>query len=175
MNYFWLDASAIVKRYLNEEKGTSEMHYFFNHVPQERMMICVSATVGEVISIFTRRRNINKSDPKNKDGITENSFKKLTQMFESEVSQHPQVTKVYPTNSQIDDSVKFIMKYPIGNYDAIILQCALNKANELRIIGNNLIMVSSDQKLLRTSRNEGLSTFNPETNKIKYLNDLINA
>ena len=47
MIYFWLDASAVVKRHVLED-GTSNMQYFFNHVTPERMMLCMSATVGEV-------------------------------------------------------------------------------------------------------------------------------
>ena len=54
MNYFWLDASAIVKRYINEV-GTPEMKYFLKCIPPERMMVCTPITIGEVIYIFGRR------------------------------------------------------------------------------------------------------------------------
>ncbi len=161
MNYFWLDASAVVKRHVLED-GTPNMQYFFNHVPQERMMICMAATVGEVI--FVLRGRI-------KD---KNRFNQEKQLFESKVSQHPQVAKVYPTNIQIDASWQFIEPYSINNTDAIILQCALDNANELRIDGHDLILVSSDRNLLKAARNEGLGTFNPATNKRAYLISLIN-
>ena len=57
MNYFWLDASAVVKRYIKEIEGTPEMRCFFYCVSPERMMICRPVTIGEVISIFVRRKN----------------------------------------------------------------------------------------------------------------------
>jgi predicted nucleic acid-binding protein len=160
--YFWLDASAVVKRHVLED-GTSNMQYFFNHVTPERMMLCMSATVGEVIFVLGRRI---------KD---KTRFNQEKQLFEVEVSQHPQVTKVYPTNIQIDASLQFIEPYSINNADAIILQCTLDNANELRTDGHDLILVSSDGDFLKAARSEGLRTFNPATNKLGYLQTLINS
>ena len=165
MNYFWLDASAVVKRYISEPNGTPEMHYFFAKVPPDRMMICRPVTVGEVMSIFVRRKN-------NRD-ITTVIFNQIKQLFETEISQQPDVVKVYPSNSQADASVVFIESYSINSSDAIILQCALDKANELRIDGHDLILVSSDKGLLKAAISEQLQTFNPETNVQAYLDGLI--
>ena len=167
MNYFWLDASAVVKRYIPEPKGTPEMQYFFNHVPAEQMMICRPVTVGEVISIFVRRRNDRT--------ITTVDFNQIRQLFETEISKQPDVVKVYPTNTQSDVSVAFIEPYSINSADAIILQCALDKANELRMGGHDLILVSSDKGLLKAARLEGLRTFDPETNSQAFLDVLISA
>ena len=163
MNYFWLDASAVVKRYVTEPKGTPEMRYFFGKVSPERMMLCRPVTVGEVIFILGRRI---------KD---KQRFDQQKQLFETEVSQHPQVVKVYPTNTQMDDSLQFIEVYSINTADAIILQCALDKANELRMDGHDLILVSSDKGFLKAARSEGLRTFDPENNARAYLDGLINT
>lgn len=154
MNYFWLDASAVVKRYIPEPKGTPEMQYFFNHVPPEQMMICRPVTVGEVISIFVRRRNDHT--------ITAVNFNQIEQLFETEISQQPDVVKVYPTNSQADASVAFIEPYSINSADAIILQCALDAAKGLQANGDDLVFVSSDKRLLKAAVSKGLSTFDPE-------------
>ena len=165
MNYFWLDASAVVKRYIIEPNGTPEMQYFFGHVHPERMMICRPVTVGEVMSIFVRRKNDQQ--------ITTANFNQIKQLFETEISQQPGVVKVYPTNSQTDDSVGFIETYSINSADAIILQCALDRTNELRINGDNLVFVSSDKRLIRAVQNEGLLTFDPETDSQSSLDVLI--
>lgn len=165
MIYFWLDASAVVKRYIIEPNGTPEMRYFFAKVSPERMMICRPVTVGEVMSIFVRRKN-------NRD-ITTVNFNQIKQLFETEISQQPDVVKVYPTNSQSDASVVFIESYSINSADAIILQCALDKAKELRMDGHDLILVSSDKGLLKASRDEGLLTFNPEIDNQTALDILI--
>ena len=167
MNYFWLDASAVVKRYITEPNGTPEMRYFFHKVLPERMMICRPVTVGEVISIFVRRKN-------NRD-ITIVDFNRIKQLFETEISQQPDVLKVYPTNSQTDDSVEFVETYAINSSDAIILQCALDKANELREDSHDLIFVSSDKRLIRAAKIEELLTFDPETDTQIALDVLINS
>lgn len=163
MNYFWLDASAVVKRYVTEPKGTPEMRYFFGKAPPERMMLCRPVTVGEVIFILGRRIKDKRR------------FDQQKQLFETEVSQHPQVAKVYPTNTQMDASLQFIEPYSINSTDSLLLQCALDKANELRMDGHDLILVSSDTDFLKAARSERLRTFNPETNARAYLDGLINT
>ena len=50
VNYFFLDASATVKRYI-PEIGTPEMNYFFANVPLYRM-ICLFEGGGEVIFVL---------------------------------------------------------------------------------------------------------------------------
>ena len=167
MNYFWLDASAVVKRYITELNGTPEMRYFLGEVPAERMIICRPVTVGEVMSIFVRR--------KNRQQIDTVYFDQVKLLFETEISQHPDVVKVYPTNKQADDSVEFIETYSINSTDAYILQCALDKANELREDNHDLILVSSDKRLIRAAKSEELRTFDPETDTQTVLDVLINS
>ena len=168
MIYFWLDASAVVKRYIVEPKGTPEMQYFFNKVPSQQMMICDPATVGEVRFIFVKYKN--REDNMR---ITAAYFDQIKQLFETEVSQHPEVIKVSPTKDQTDASLEFIEEYSINSTDAIILRCALDKAGELRTSGHDLILVSSDERLLRAAQNEKLLVFNPETDTQTALDVLI--
>ena len=168
MIYFWLDASAVVKRYINEPKGAPEMRYFFDKVPAQQMMIWDPATVGEVRFVFVKYKN--RKDDKR---ITAAYFDQIKQLFETEVSQHPDVIKVAPTKDQTDASLEFIEEYPINSTDAIILQCALDKANELRTDNDDLILVSSDKDLIEAAQNEGLLTFDPETDAQTTLDVLI--
>ena len=166
MIYFWLDASAVVKRYIIEPKGTPEMQYFFSQVTPDRMVICRPVTVGEVVSIFVRC--------KNRHQITPAYFNQVKQLFETEISRQPDVIKVYPTNSQADASVEFIEAYSVNSADAIILQCAIDRTIELQMKGNNLVLVSSDKGLIRAAKNEGLLTFDPEADSQTDLDVFIN-
>ena len=61
MNYFWLDASALVKRYV-AETGTPVVNYFFTRVPLQQML-CLLESVGEIISVFVRRRSMDEQSP----------------------------------------------------------------------------------------------------------------
>ena len=172
MVYFWLDASAAVKNYITEE-GTPEMQHFFTHVPAEQM-IFLYESVGEIISVFVGRRNLGKRNPKSPRGITEEHFNQIKQQFDAAVTYCPEVKKVHANESQKDAALHFLEKHSLNNTDTQILRCALDKANQLRIAGDNLIFISSDTSLLNAARREGLPTFNPETGSKRALDALIN-
>ena len=153
MNFFWLDASAYAKRYV-AEKGTQLINYLFTRVPLGRM-VCLSEGGGEIIFVFVRRRNEGK--------ITTTRFSHIRERFEVEFINRDEVGRVFPTEDQITNSWDLIEKHSINSTDAILLQCALDRANGLRMNGDNLILVSSDKRLLRAAQSEGLLTFDPET------------
>ena len=165
MNYFWLDANACAKRYV-AERGTPLVNHLFACVPLARM-VCLFEGTGEVISVFVRRRNEGK--------ITTTRFNQLRQNFEAEFINRAEVEQVFPTEDQIILSWELIEKHSLNSTDAIILQCTFDKAIDLRIAGHNLVLVSSDKRLLRAARNKRLFTFDPETNKLDYLKSLINS
>ena len=162
---FWLDASAYAKRYV-AEKGTQVINYLFACVSLERM-VCLFEGGGEIIFVFVRRRNEGK--------ITTTRFNQLREHFETEFTDRDEVEKIFPTEDQITDSWDIIEKHSLNSTDAILLQCALDKANELRIGGDNLVLVSSDKRLIRASRMEGLLTFDPETDTQIALDVFINS
>ncbi|MBI1928919.1 type II toxin-antitoxin system VapC family toxin [Candidatus Poribacteria bacterium] len=163
MNYFWLDASALVKRYV-PETGTPVVNYLFSRVPLHQM-ICLLESVGEVISIFVRRRNTG--------AITITRFHQVKQVFRAEVSHCADVEKIYPTPGQITRSWELIELYSLNSTDSIILRCVLDKAIELRASGHNLVLVSADARLLKAAQAEGLLTFNPETDSQTALDAFI--
>ncbi len=168
MNYFWLDASAIIKHHISET-GTPEMNHLFACVPLYQMF-CLLEGVGEVISIFVRHKNNDKYR-----NITKTLFNQIKQQFENEFIHRNEVELVLPTKDQITDSWEFIEKHSLNSTDAIILQCALDQANELRIKGHRLILVSSDKRLIRAARSESMLTFNPETDSQTALDVFINS
>ena len=165
MNYFFLDASATVKRYI-PEIGTPEMNYFFTSVPSYRM-ICLFEGGGEVIFVFGRRRNEGE--------ITMPRFNQIKQRFLTEVIYHSQVVKILPIKNQISRSWDLIEKYSLNSTDAILLRCALDRISEMLLDGDNLVLVSSDKRLLRAAQSEGLLTFDPETDSQTALDVFINS
>ena len=165
MNFFWLDASACVKRYIVEE-GTPLINYFFRRVPLDDMF-CLLEGVGEIISVIVRNRN--------RAEITTRAFNQAKQLLDDEIIHRKEVELVLPTENKVTASWKFIEKYSINSTDAILLQCALDAASELRTSGDNLVLVSSDHRLLNAAQNEGLLTFNPETDSQTTLDFFINS
>lgn len=118
-------------------------------------MLCLLENVGEIISIFVRRRN--------GGAITGSGFNQAMLDFRFEVGLCAEVEKVYPTESQVAASWELIETHSINSTDAIILCCALDSAIELRVDGDDLTLICTDVRLLRAAQAEELCTFNPET------------
>ena len=165
MNYFWLDANAIVKQYVTEKRGTPLINYLFTRVSLDRIF-CLFDSMDEVRFVLVRKRN--------EQIIAIAEFSQAIQRFEVEFIYHADVKQVDPTQDQKIAARQLIETYSINSTDAYILQCALDEADKLRAAGDNLILVSSDKRLLAATTKEGLFTFNPETDSQIYLDFLIN-
>jgi hypothetical protein len=74
----------------------------------------------------------------------------------------------------VTDALFLIEVHSINGTDAIILRLALNLAARLHGAGQDLVLVASDQRLLRAAQAEGLLTFNPETQNQVDLDALLN-
>lgn len=165
MNYFWLDTNAIVKQYVTE-KGTPLINYFFTHVPFTRIF-CFLDSIDETYGVFEKKSN---------DGIiTIAEFNQVTQQFEDGFNHRVDLEKVNATQKQKTAARQFIDAYRIGCTDAHILRCALDKADELRAAGDELILVCSDRRLLRAAKKERLLIFDPENDNQIDLDVLINS
>ena len=165
MNYFWLDANAMAKRYV-PEKGTSIINHFFTTISPDRI-ICLFDSMDETRSVIVKYRN--------RGDITSSEFNRAIQQFAREVINNPAVLQVHATVDQKISARELIDSYSINSTDAYILQCALDEANELQADGHNLILVSSDKRLLNAARRETLRTFDPEIDSQTTLDVLINS
>ena len=165
MVYFWLDANAIAKRYV-VESGTPLINYFFTRVSAERI-ICLFDSMDEARFVIVKYRN--------RGDITLAEFNQAIQQFETEVVNSTQVVQMHATANQKEAARQLIHDYPINSADAYILRCALDKVNQLRTVGDDLILISSDKKLLNAARSERLIAFNPETENQTSLDIFINS
>jgi hypothetical protein len=111
--------------------------------------------VGEVISIFVRKRNASK--------ISAPDFAQALLSFDAEIVQAADVTRVSVSNRLAVSSFPLIVAHSINSTDALTLKSGLAIARRLRAAGHDLVLVASDQRLLRAARAEGLVTFDPET------------
>jgi hypothetical protein len=71
--------------------------------------------------------------------------------------------KVAAGDQLVSAAIALIPAHSINATDAILLRSALDLAAQLRAAGDDLLLVASDQRLLRAAQAEGLATFNPET------------
>ena len=169
MNYFWLDANAIVKQYVTET-GTPLINYFFTRVSPNRIF-CLFDCMGEVRFAIAKKKNEQRT--------TIAAIDQAIQRFEDEFLHSNEVQQVHATESQKRTAWQRIGPHTgariINNTDAYILQCALDTVNELRTAGDDLILVSSDKDLLIAAKKEGLLTFDPVTGNQIDLDVLINS
>ena len=164
MYYFYFDASGLVKRY-TEEVGSNKVDFLFQNVPLNRLM-CLAIGAAEVFSICVRKRN---------DGrITRHQFEQAVGYLDYEVINIESDFETVPAqNILIWESIGLMDTHSINSIDAILLCSALNIAINLRNEKNELVLVASDQRLLRAAQSEGLLCFNPETDSQQVLADWV--
>ena len=164
MYYFYFDASALVKRY-TQEIGSEKVNFLFNNVPLNRIM-CLILGIVELFWVCVRKKN---------DGrITNLDFSQAWINLNDEVIDDQSDFKTISVPDQlILGSMRLIEIHSLNSVDAVVLRAALNIAAELRNTGDTLVLVASDQRLLRAAHAEGLQIFNPEVDSQQILIDWI--
>ena len=152
-NSFYMDASALTKRYI-PERGNDLVDEIFSKVPSSRIHL-LNIGAGEILSVLVRRRNAGTLSIAN--------FHQAVANFNAEIVRWAAVTRASVTTRLVATSLSLIIAHSINSTDALILKSALAIARRLRRAGDDLVLVASDQRLLRAAQAEGLTTFNPET------------
>jgi predicted nucleic acid-binding protein len=152
-NSFYMDASALAKRYI-PEKGSIQVDAILDTVIADRIYILNIGT-AEVMSILVRKRNAGI--------ISIAEFGQAAASFAAEIVGAKAIAKVPVTSRLITASFPLIVAHSINSTDAITVKSALAIARRLRSAGDDLVLVSSDQRLLRAAQAEGLMTFDPES------------
>jgi predicted nucleic acid-binding protein len=153
MHSFYLDASALAKRYV-PETGSPLIDEILDNVPGDRLYV-LNVGAGEVVSILVRKRNAGV--------ITDAYFRQALLDFETEIVRSADINKLPVSNRLATSSFSVIVAHSINSTDAITLRSALAIAQKLRAGGDDLVLVASDLRLLRAAQAEGLNTFNPES------------
>ena len=160
---FWayFDASALIKRY-TQESGTPVVNEVFRLAPADRR-ICLSLGLLEVISILVRKRN---------DGrIQEDFFRKALTAFKAEVVQDERFSKLSVNDALILDSSELIERYGLNATDAILLRSVLEtRTSQDR--ADDLLLLTSDKRLVRAARSEGVSALDPEIDSLAGVQSL---
>lgn len=152
-NQFYLDASALAKRY-SPELGTLVLNHLFLRVSPTRIKT-LHLGVAEVVSILVRKRNAKRLSPR----LHAQAFSTL----ESEIINQPLLKKFDADADLINLALPLISQHSINATDAVLLCSAIDLVNRLRADNDDLVLVASDHRLLRAAQVEGLLTFNPET------------
>jgi predicted nucleic acid-binding protein len=153
MNSFFLDGSALAKRYV-AEPGTPLVDSLLDNVPADRLIV-LNIGFAEVVSILVRRKNA---------GILSGAtFAQAVLRLGQEIIHAPALHKVEPTNALVIAALAHIESHSVNATDAVVLHAALGLTQHFRSRGDDLVLVASDQRLLRAAQAEGLTTFDPES------------
>ena len=152
MNSFFLDASALAKRY-NPEIGSQLIAPLFNHTSGAQLM-CLTLGAAEVVSVLVRRRN--------SGALSLDAFVHAMTNLRAEVLDAGEFGTLAADNELSTAAMPFIDQHALNATDSVVLRLALDLSVQLRADGDDIVLVASDQRLVRAARSEGLLTFDPE-------------
>jgi predicted nucleic acid-binding protein len=150
---FFMDASSLAKRYV-PETGSPLVDEILNNVPGRRLYLLMVGA-GEIVWVLVRKKNAGS--------ISATEFEQALLDLETEIIRPRAIKKMAATNRLVLSSFSLVVTHSINSTDAIALKSALAIADKLRARGDDLVLVASDQRLLRAAQAEGLATFNPES------------
>lgn len=159
MSVFYCDASALVKRYV-DEKGSDIVNRLFESPFREHLTVLIWA-VSETAAVLNRRKNAGT--------ISEKDFRIVTGQLiaETDLFHQPKAD-----TEDVRQSIALIYKHNINATDALYLHVALKLHRLLSLIGSQVVLVAADERLLRAAEAEGLSVLNPETASLDELQAL---
>jgi predicted nucleic acid-binding protein len=163
MHFFYVDASALAKRY-TPELGSPVVDHLFAKVTSDRFYV-LGLGIAEVVSLLVRQKNSGKLDA--------TTYTQALVNFRAEILAPAVVHVVEAETGLILAGLPLIETHAINATDSVILRSALDLAANHRTTGDELVLASSDQRLLRAGQAEGLVTFNPEVQSETDLDALL--
>lgn len=146
-----------------DQNRPTDRHLFVRLTPKRIVVLGVG--IAEVASILVRKRNAGV--------IPQAVFSNAIVNFSAEIINRRQVRKITASNALALAALALISQPAINATDAILLRSALTFATNLRARGDDLVLVASDQRLLRAAQVEGLLVFKPETQTTTDLDALL--
>ena len=161
MNYFYLDASAWVKRY-HTELGSDLTNILFQRTIKHQRIITSLWSFGETFAVLNRN--------KNRFSIPEREFNKISSAFFTECEN----IHLLPLNDdQLFTSVIYVRKYNLNSADAYHLSTILQLKETLTSLKHTVILISADERLLKATKREGISVFDPEHDTLSKLKNIL--
>lgn len=163
MNYFFLDASAWVKRF-HQEPGSDVVNGLVDRLlPTSLRRLAISPLgLAEVIAALNRQKNEGR--------LPSHLFQQAT----ARVLLEAKDMDSQPLDEQIVmESLPYITKHNINSSDALYLQQVVILRRLLQRAMHDLILIASDRRLLRAATGEGITTLDPEVASITEVDALI--
>lgn len=154
----YFDASALVKRN-TPETGTPLLNALFRSLLVEQMS-CSILGILEIVSVLVRKRN---------DGrLSDQLFSQAMLELRGEVLDNDAFTIVSTHDELLFAALPLIAQHNLNATDSIVL-CSCLQQQALQPRGNQVVLWSSDKRLLRAAVREGLTVFDPEVDTMEDL------
>ncbi|HEY9205515.1 MAG TPA: type II toxin-antitoxin system VapC family toxin [Candidatus Methanoperedens sp.] len=144
MKFYFLDTSALVKRY-HSEKGTAKIDELFSE--DDRAIVISNISLTEMVSALNRKKE-------DKTISQEDLEIALSKFFHDAIKDF---LVIELEGEHIKGSIILVLKRNIRTLDSLQLAVALG-LKELKVT-----FVCADKKLVSVAKKEGLQTINPET------------
>jgi len=152
-DYFYMDTSALAKRYHTEE-GSAVVDILFERLlsGENKRIVTSLWSLGETISVLNRK--------KNEKGIKEDDFIKIPATFLNDALSFSIVSV---NDNLILSSFSYVLKHNLNSADVLHLKSIVNVREILKDFGGKVDLVASDKRLLRAAKLEGFDVIDPET------------
>ena len=160
MPWVYFDASALIKRY-SQESGTLLVNEAFRQVPPTHMA-CSTLGILEIVSALVRKRNDGRLD--------QALFAQAMVEFRDEIIDREGFMATSVNDTLLLSALDLVAKYNLNATDAVILRSALTLRQALQQeSAEDMMLWTSDKRLGRAARNEGLTVFDPEAEAMDHL------
>ena len=143
MKFYFLDTSALVKRY-HSEKGTAEIDEIFSE--EDKAIVISSICITEMVSAMNRKKEDKTISKDDLDAA-------LSRFFQDAIKEF---LILELDDGHIKDSVALVLKHGLRTLDALQLAVAVGLKE------TTPIFVCADKKLVSIAEKEGLKVINPE-------------
>ncbi len=143
MKFYFLDTSALVKRY-HAEKGTETVDKIFSE--EDKAIVISSICITEMVSAMSRK--------KEEKAISKEDLDVALSKFFHDVIRDFLVLEL--DDGHIKDSIVLVLKHNLRTLDALQLAVSIS-LKELKPV-----FVCADKKLASVAEKEGIEAINPE-------------
>lgn len=151
MTFYYLDASAWVKRYY-QEKGTRWMQDLFL---QNQMMACASLGLIEIVATLARKRKAREISP--------SSFRRKLRELEEDWEYF---VEIQLSVEVVEVAKELTEKFALRGADAVHLASALSLRRHVEGGDDHLLFIASDHELKKAAQTSGLVIMDPEEQEI---------
>lgn len=155
MTVFYLDTSALVKRYKTED-GSEAIDHLYEELPMGSHLATSFLSVLEFVSAIRRLLKANS--------ISNDEFEDIVSTFSHELE--PFLIRTIDDKT-VADAIMYVVKHALKSADSIQLATVIELREMMKEIGENVISICDDEELVSAGRKENLDTLNPRMKEDK--------